>query len=617
MRFSTARRFGSPWRREPKNVRQPNTPTCRSAQQLLVAALTTAAVLLGLLAATPAHALHPPPQPTAAPGVEGRLILSPGAVWGCPMCETVRRAEPGSCPQCGMALARMDAEAAHAGSAAPQPLMPGLPNWLFFTIALLILTISFVFLQVRRRRPRSPHGRARRFDLLRIPGLRALLEKRWFPFVLQLPVVVLFVVVVAAGFFGNPDPARNIAPVLTWTVWWASLVLLILFLGKLWCTACPWNALADWLAKLVPRLDRPWPRVLRNIWPATILFVLLTWLELGYGVTGKPWLTAALGLLMVALATGTLVVFERKAFCRYACLVGRVSGLYATFASTELRAADRDTCKRCTTKDCYRGNDRGAPCPTHEFLGTMEENTYCILCMECVKSCPVDNVAWNVRPWGADLLESVRPQKDEAYLALLMLSMAAFHGFTMTMAWDRLVLAIGNWTGLGPLAAFSLGMAAMLLVPVAVYYAICVLMKWFARDRKNDVGTLFVRFAYSLLPIALFYHLAHNLQHVLFEGKKLLRLSSDPFGWGWNLFGTALMPVDAVLPLEVGWALQVMLVLLGHVYAIVIADRTAQSLYDEPRAATASQIPMLVAMLLFSFQSLWLLSQPMLMRTAM
>jgi len=515
---------------------------------------------------------------------------------------------------CGMPLVPMGAAAPATHEHEARPLMPGLPTWLFFTVALALLVVSFVVLELRGRGPRR---RAPRVDLLRLPGLRALLRQRWFPLVLQAPVVLLFLLVVAAGLFGNPAPGRNIAPVLTWTVWWASLVLLILFLGKVWCTACPWMALADWLGKLIPRLDLPWPRALRNIWPATFLFVLLTWLELGYGVTEKPWLTATLGLAMVAFAASTLLVFERKGFCRYACLVGRVSGLYSTFASTELRAADLDVCRRCVTKDCYRGNEYGAPCPTHEFLGTMQENTYCILCMECVKSCPEDNVALNLRTWGADLLESVRPRKDEAYLAVIMLSMTAFHGLTMTLTWDRLVQGIDAATGMGWLAAFSVGMAGMLLLPLAAYYAVCILMTWFAGDRRHDARTLFVRFAYSLLPIALFYHLAHNLQHILYEGKKLVRIASDPFGWGWNLFGTAQMAVDAVLPLEVGWALQVTLILVGHVYAIVIAHRTAWSLYDDPRVATASQIPMLAAMLLFSFQSLWLLSQPMLMRTAM
>jgi len=49
----------------------------------------------------------------------------------------------------------------------------------------------------------------------------------------------------------------------------------------------------------------------------------------------------------------------------------------------------------------------------------------------------------------------------------------------------------------------------------------------------------------------------------------------------------------------------------------VIAHRIARSMYGAARAARLSQLPMLAGMLAFSFQSLWLLAQPMLMRTAM
>jgi len=318
----------------------------------------------------------------------------------------------------------------------------------------------------------------------------------------------------------------------------------------------------------------------------------------------------------VAAAVGTVLVFERKAFCRYACLVGRVSGLYSMFASSELRPADRGVCRACASKDCYHGNASGQACPTHQFLGSMSTNTYCILCMEYVKSCPEDNVAWNARPWGADLLEPHRARIDEAYLCVSLLSMSAFHGLTMTPAWDRFLRLLEQVTGVGSLAAFSLGMAGMLLLPPAVYYAICVLIKLATRDQRS-AGFIFVRFAYSLLPVALFYHLAHNVQHVLFEAKKLVRVASDPFGWSWNLFGTAGMPIDALLPVEVGWTVQVTLILVGHVYGILVAHRIARALYAEPWAETASQVPMLAGMLLFSFQSLWLLAQPVLMLTAM
>src|SRR5207244_3830952 len=127
-----------------------------------------------------------------------------------------------------------------------------------------------------------------------------------------------------------------------------------------------------------------------------------------------------------------------KAFCRYACLVGRVSGLYSMFSSTELRARDRELCRACATKDCFHGSAKGEACPTGQFLGAMETNTYCILCMECVKTCPENNVAINMRAWGADLLESKKARVDEAYLAVMMLSMSAFHGLTMTPVWERI-----------------------------------------------------------------------------------------------------------------------------------------------------------------------------------
>lgn len=563
--------------------------------------------------------------------------------WGCPMCETVRQDSAGTCSICGMDLVRMDdsvvrpdlapvIEATYDGTVSRNPanetrnlpLMPGLPDAMFYGGALLTLMVSFVLFEFWGRRSVSG-GRGKRLDLLSIPGLRALVKRRGFQFVLQLPIVLLFGVVLIAGFFGNPAPERNIAPILTWTVWWAWLVIAILFVGKLWCTVCPWMAIADWIGKRSLwrrvrddlRLNLRWPRRLRNIWIATAMFVGLTWLELGYGVTDTPWVTAALGLFMTALAIATILIFERKAFCRYACLVGRVSGLYSMFSASELRTRSAEVCRKCETKDCYNGNERGYPCPTNQFIGAMETNTYCTLCTECIKSCPEDNIVWNLRPFGSDLLEPHRTRVDEGYLAVIMLSMSAFHGLTMTPAWDQIVTWIQRATGVGWLGAFSIGMAGVLVLPLLIYYGICWVMKRLAGDREHSTRFLFIRFAYSLLPIALFYHLAHNLQHIFYEGMKLVRVASDPFGLGWNLFGTATMAVHAMIPVRAGWTIQVALILVGHVYGIYIAHRVAATLYGNSRAATLSQLPMLVAMMLFSFQSLWLVAQPMVMRTAM
>lgn len=186
------------------------------------------------------------------------------------------------------------------------------------------------------------------------------------------------------------------------------IVILILYFGKAWCYVCPWDALSTWVERLALWRKRerglglglPWPRALRNIWLATILFSGFTWIEIGFGVSLRPRLTAYLGLLILILTFLSLVLFERKSFYRYGCLVGRISGLYALFAGIELRPADRGTRKACQGKDCWRGNARGYGCPTFEFPGNLASNTYCTLCSECLKTCPADNLSLNLSPVG-------------------------------------------------------------------------------------------------------------------------------------------------------------------------------------------------------------------------
>lgn len=581
-------------------------------------------VLAALLAAPSVGWAHGPSSGKSVPVLKGRRQLAAevaAAVWGCPMCETVRTHAPGTCPYCGMDLVRMEpAATAPVDPAAEAPgapkraaLMPGLPDTLFYAMALSLLGVSFALFALFDRG--GPLTRGRRRNLFRVPVLGTLLRS---PLVLgsaRIAVLALFLLVIAAGLFGDQAPEHNLAPVLTWTIWWTWLVFAIVFFGKIWCAVCPWPTIAEAVAP--KSLGLRWPKAFRNLWLATGLFVLLTWLELGYGVTGSPWLTAVLGLGMTVAVIASTAVFERRPFCRYACLVGRVSGLYSLFAASELRAADAGTCASCATKDCYRGNERGAPCPTQQFLAVMDANTYCTLCMECVKTCPHDNVAWSARPAAADLLEPKHARVDEAYLAVILLSMSAFHGLTMTPSWDRVVAGIGSAFGVGPLLAFSLGMAAILALPLVVYAGVCRIMKAIANDRKHDTKTLFIRFAYSLLPIALFYHLAHNLQHFFYEGLKFVRAASDPFGWDWDVFGTAHLTITPILSVEAVWATQVILILIGHIYGIRIAHKAARSLYADARQATLTQLPLMAVMMLFSFQSLWLLNQPMLMRTAM
>jgi hypothetical protein len=57
----------------------------------------------------------------------------------------------------------------------------------------------------------------------------------------------------------------------------------------------------------------------------------------------------------------------------------------------------------------------------------------------------------------------------------------------------------------------------------------------------GEVGfrRLAAAYAFSLVPIALAYQMAHYYTYLLIQGQMIISLVSDPLGWGWNLFGTA------------------------------------------------------------------------------
>lgn len=504
-------------------------------------------------------------------------------------------------------------------------MIEGVPFWVFVAGVAAVMAVSFAGLVIVDPTPAPEPPAYSTCDLLRFPVIRRVLLWRPFRLILQGITVALFLLVIAAGLFGRQQAGTNIATVLTWTYWWIFLVLFAMLFGKAWCYICPWDAVAGWLTRLSwwgpPRwplsLERRWPGALRSLYPATALFLALTWLELGYGVTTSPAMTSLLALLMFFLAFVPALAFERSSFCRYGCLVGRISGLYALFAPLEIRARDTMVCRDCATRDCYHGNAHGTPCPTSQFLGGMAKNTYCIMCTECVHTCPHDNVALNLRPFGADLAKASPVRFDEAAMVVVMLAMSTFHGFTMTPLWFQATRAIERALGVPYLVAFSVGMTACLGLLSLAYVVFVAWSQRASRASTVSVRQLAIRYAYALLPIALFYHFAHNAMHFFIEGGTLVPVLSDPFGWRWNLFGTAGVVPGALAPLTVVWALMVLFILVGHVWSLVVAHRIATHVFSDRPAAIRSQLPMLACMIAYSALSLWIIAQPMEMRTGL
>ena len=129
---------------------------------------------------------------------------------------------------------------------------------------------------------------------------------------------------------------------------------------------------------------------------------------------------------------------------------------------------------------------------------------------------------------------------------------------------------------------------------------------------KQSIGLLLRRYLPSLVPIAVVYHLTHYYTLLFSQGLKIRGLVSDPFGWGWNIFGSAITGRLPWLPdMASIWTSQVVLILAGHVAAVWLAHQQALQLERSNRRATLSQLPMLVLMVVFTSVGLWILAQPL------
>jgi hypothetical protein len=354
--------------------------------------------------------------------------------------------------------------------------------------------------------------------------------------------------------------------------------VMIPFLGRMWCTICPIPGPGEWLQRrgIIRRTPgRPrtlrwrWPRRLRNIWLQNFGFLAIA--IFSTVILTRPSVSAWVLLGMILLGVALSILYENRVFCRYVCPVGGFIGLYSLTSSIELRVKDVQVCKDHTTKDCIVGTAHSYGCPWVIFPGNLERNTYCGMCTECLKACPKDNVAINLRPFGTDLLVAKERSLDEAYKGLIMLACALLYSAVLLGPWGWLK----NWANMQSLPHWAAYTAGFLVINLLLLPGLFWLTAATARavaQLQTPVKRLFVDYAYSLVPLGLTGWIAFSFSFVFVNGSYAASVLSDPFGWGWNLFGTRSVPWTPLWP-EVMAALQVLLLLVGLIFSVVIAYR--------------------------------------------
>jgi hypothetical protein len=386
-----------------------------------------------------------------------------------------------------------------------------------------------------------------------------------------------FIITIVAGFRGDQNPYRNIAPTMVWTIAWVGLAYVSAFIGNLWAVINPWRTIFESIETIYRGITRQpelslrlrYPEAL-GVWPAFLLLLAFSWIELVYPNPAVPrtiaWLALAYSILTF---TGTFL-FGRERWLERGEVFTLVFGTFARFAPIEIRTGP-------------------------------------------------DRQMW-LRPFGAGLIEGGAASISMMAFVLLLLATVLYDGAVSTPEWDKLegaiaahVFALGDFK---LVAIRTTGLLAFWLVFCGAYVGVSAIMSA-VTERRLAPLVIARSFAFTLVPIAIGYHVAHYFTFLLIQGQYIIPLASDPFGFGWNLFGTAGYRVDiAIVDARFAWSIAVTAILIGHIAAVYLAHVKAMQVLDTRRIALRSQVPLTALMVIYTFVSLSILAEPIVERRA-
>ena len=470
------------------------------------------------------------------------------------------------------------------------------PLWLYVTGAGAAVALSFVVIGLFMRG--DPEGRTYpRVNLLKWLPFRALSHPlALFP--LQLTSVGLFLLIVVGGLVGEQEPTDNAAPVLVWILWWVGLAYVSALVGNVWAIINPWKIVFTWVEWAFVAatggkqlsLGYSYPKRF-GVWPALILFWAFAWIELVYVDAAIPAHLARLAINYSVITWAGMLIFGKDQWLRHGEAFTLVFGFLAKFAPTELRNLDESTCQTCPL-DC------------------LDEDGRCIDCDHCFREARRDRKEFNLRPFAVGLLRNEVVSTSTAALVVLLLSTVTYDGLTATPLWVSIHDGVISVFADSSEIVGSLGLLVFPLLFGLVYLATAWLISQIA-GRSKPVVKIARTFVYSLIPIALAYHLAHFLSFLLIQGQLAIPLASDPLGMGWDLFGTTDYQTNLrIINARTTWLLAVAAIVAGHIISVFLAHSIALRTFKDRGLALKSQVPMLALMVGYTMVSLWILAQP-------
>lgn len=384
-------------------------------------------------------------------------------------------------------------------------------------------------------------------------GVLNFVNKRWFTNSAKALAAAFFLLTILSGLFGDNNSYTNINMTVFWIIFMLGFTYLTALVGDMYRAINPIRSLVEWVEsigwKVNPVMD--YPKRL-SYYPALIFYFLFIYIELFEATS--PFSLSLFILQYLLFSIIGVMLWGKENWFKYCDFFGVFFKLIGSLS----------------------------------ILHARDGKIY-------------------LRPPFSGLLKEKIENFSELLFILFMLSSTAFDGFSET----RVFYDIYDWLRFIPFRIFDAGI--LILSPflfLGIYTLLIWLTKIIARSAIS-IKELLLRFAPSLIPIAVAYNVAHYYTLIITEGQKFISLISDPFGFGWNLFGTAgFEPNISLADANITWHAQVAIILLGHIAGVYMAHAEAIKTFQNGKNTILSQVPMLLLMVTYTMAGLWILSQP-------
>lgn len=460
------------------------------------------------------------------------------------------------------------------------------------------VAVSFIIIGLFAGRKPSLTGYSR-LNLLEVKFVGPFISSPIFNHTIRFIAVAIFLLVLIAGFIGTNQPIDNLSPTFVWIIWWVGMGYLVALFGNIWQILNPWKIIYEWTMKCCGKLETDAPRFEYpqnlSVWPAVVLFFLFAWLENVYAGASRPFSLSVLIILYSSITIAGMAMFGKHQWLRHGEVFSVLFGIFSKFSPTEVRVINKKVCHTCR-------------------IGCVPSRPECVDCYQCFERSGPEIRQFNLRPFAVGLSLPQSVSTAQASFVILALATVTFDGFQDTSLWmDLHANASKIFSGFIQNTSDIISTVGLIGVPLLfffVYFGFSWSVKQVSRSPMN-VLTISKCFVFSLVPIALAYNLAHFISFLVLQGQLIIPLISDPFGFGWDIFGTADHRLNLnAINARIVWYISVSSIVIGHIISLYIGHVIALRVMPNHSSALKSQYPMLVLMVFYTATSLWIIAQP-------